>query len=118
MLRKVFVVPTVGERYNPNNPLRPAITPPPGVAHTVVKYINNDKQAILVVFGKNNSDFIHYAKKGKELKTVTFDLTRFKRRYLKDQVVIDSTDINEIGKKEWQLYGLSKSEFLKKFKVR
>lgn len=116
MLRKVFVVPTVGERYNPNNPLRPAITPPPGVAHTVVKYINNDKQAILVVFGKNNSDFIHYAKKGRELKTVAFDLTKFAHRHIKNYTVVDSTDETEIGKKEWQLYGLTKTKFLKRFR--
>ena len=118
IIKKVFIVPTVGERGNRNNPLKPAVTPPSGVAHIVKKYINNDKQAIIVVFGKTNSDFEPYRKKGKEITKPAFNLARFKHRHIKNNEVIDSTEFAEVGKKEWELYNLSKEEFLKRLKHR
>jgi len=111
MLRKVFVVPTVGERYNPNNPLRPVM--PVRASLSVVKYINNDKQAIIVVYGNTDADFEPFRQIGKEIKMPNFSLAKYKRRVIKDYTIIDSTDETEIGTKVWKLYGLSKLDYLK-----
>lgn len=116
MIKKVFVVPTIGERGNPNNPLRPALDTPNEVTHIVERYINNDKQAIVVVIGEKEADFKDYKEIGLEIEAPDI-AGKYQHRRLKNKEIVASTEPEEIGKKEFELYNMSREEYFKRLKI-
>ena len=108
--KKVFKIPTIGERYNEHNPLRPNIVG--AHQHQVIEYIDNDKFAIVVAYNTEGRVFDEYFAKGLE-QNIILDKKYEIRSVLADGTIEDSSIKSEIGNKEYNLLGITKEEYLK-----
>jgi len=110
--KKVFKVPTAGERGNPNNPLHTLV---PGVRHlNVLEYVEDDKFAIVVAFKYGQYGFEPF-KDFEEIHTHDVEVSNKKIQKIRavDDIILESTDETEIGKKHYELLGISKTDWEK-----